>query len=149
MNVTAPRNRQESNQRDSFRQWYNRNATAYNQERQRRYSSDPDARIAAQLRASEYRERVRNGHVPKAKNGLYSTAFVALYLSVSTQTIRNWEAKGLIPKAIHGGKRRLYTWAQLLLLRNWRNAITNHIVPPSQVDAVISQLHEQWEHSTQ
>jgi hypothetical protein len=37
-------------------------------------------------------------------------------LRISAQTVRNWEARGMIPKPNHPGKHRLYSAEQVLLL---------------------------------
>jgi DNA-binding transcriptional regulator YiaG len=103
---------------DSFRQWYGRNAETYNETRKERYANDPDFREAAIKQAARYREKAKaEGIVPEPRNGLYSSAAVAAFLGVSTQTLRNWEARGVIPKATFGKKQRQYTRTQMHLIR--------------------------------
>lgn len=107
-------------QNDSFNAWYSRRKSSYNETRRERYQKDSDFRERARLQASQYRQRIRDeNHVPERRQGLSTSTRVASLLKVSTQTLRNWEARGVIPKANHGGKHRLYTDSQVGLLESF------------------------------
>jgi hypothetical protein len=126
-------------QNDSFRAWYDRNGTSYNVARQERYKVDPVIRARARLNAALYRKRVRDeGYVPPPRQGLFTSAGVAAVLKISTQTLRNWEGKGLIPHATHGGKRRRYTATQLKLLQ-WLLEVRDAVADARRVI-----VFEQW-----
>lgn len=110
-------------QRSSHASWYARHAEEHNARRQERYANDADVRQKARAQAARYRKKVAaEGLLPRLRDGLYTTARVAAILVVSAQTLRNWEAKGSIPKATNGGKQRLYTEHQVTLLAAWAQA---------------------------
>lgn len=106
----------ERSRQNSFNDWYGRNATDFNARRRERYHSDPTIRVIARQRAAEYRQRASDV-VPEPRNGLNTSARVAAYLDISPQTLRNWSARYLIPKALYGTHHRLYTDHQMELLK--------------------------------
>lgn len=114
-----------------FKNWYERHGAAFNAERRARYKNDPQLRRRAQEAATRYRtQTVLRGEEPERREGLWTTAGVAYQLGVSPQTLRNWEARGLIPKATHGGKHRLYSIQQVQLLasfHSWLMAKHDHL----------------------
>lgn len=129
-------------QRSSFNAWYDRNAASYNAERKRRYHEDPEIREEARLAAANYRKRVAEGGVelPALRGGLYTSARVAALLGISTQTLRNWEARGMIPKPTLPGKHRLYTKRQVELLSALIAAETR-----SEFEIARTNLFVEWE----
>lgn len=102
---------------DSFNDWYSRNAADFNARRRQRYHDNPEVRLIARTRAANYRERALST-VPEQRDGLNTSARVASQLKISPQTLRNWEARYLIPKARYGNTHRLYTDHQVELLRS-------------------------------
>lgn len=107
----------ERSRQDSFNDWYARNAADFNAKRRERYHSDPQSRALARARAASYRERAYST-VPEQRDGMNTSARVASQLKISPQTLRNWEARLLIPKARYGNAHRLYTDHQINLLRS-------------------------------
>jgi len=100
----------------SFGAWYSTNAEDFNRLRRERYQANPALRQVARARAAAYRQRVSDS-IPEQRDGLNTTARVAYYLGISPQTLRNWEARYLIPKARYGNAHRLYTDRQMELLK--------------------------------
>lgn len=99
----------------SFNNWYAKNAANFNNKRRQRYHADSKVREAARARAAEYRQRASD--VPEQRDGLNTTARVAVALGISPQTLRNWEARHLIPRATFGSRHRLYSDHQVVLLK--------------------------------
>jgi DNA-binding transcriptional regulator YiaG len=106
----------ERSRSSSFGAWYETNADDFNEKRRKRYQSDPVFRAIAQARAKGYRQRMSDS-IPDQRDGLNTSARVAYYLGISPQTLRNWEARYLIPKARYGNSHRLYTDRQMELLK--------------------------------
>ena len=89
-----------------FKRWYDKNKAKVNKRRKEAYNSDPSIRAAAVERAREYRashpapSRAGESRM-KSSNGVLVESFrisqVAEAIGRSVQTIRLWEAKGLIP----------------------------------------------------
>lgn len=129
--------------RSSFNGWYDRNAEAYNAERRRRYQVDAEVREKARKAAAEYRRRVSGGtgELPALRNGLHTSARVAAALGVSTQTLRNWEARGLIPEPSISSKHRLYTEGQVNLLKKMVEASDSR----AEFEVARTNLFVEWE----
>lgn len=101
----------------SFNAWYSRNADDFNAKRRQRYHEDPTLRIKARTQAAAYRKAQAEAGTLPEQRGLFNTsARVAALVGISTQTLRNWEARYLIPRATHGQAHRLYTPHQTSLL---------------------------------
>lgn len=106
----------ERSRQDSFNNWYAKNAADFNAKRRARYHADPTVRFNARVRAAQYRQR--GAELPDQRDGFNTSARVASQLNISPQTLRNWEARYLIPKARYGNRHRLYTDFQVELLRD-------------------------------
>ena len=124
-----------------FKSWYDRNRQAFNDKRRKRYRQDPEARLIAQQSAAAYRTRPRGDEEPERREGLWTTTGVAYQLGISAQTLRNWEARGLIPVASYGVKHRLYSTGQVELLALFHYCVSSK--DPA-CDAVIAQVFDQW-----
>lgn len=133
-----------SRQNSSFNSWYGRKSQEYNKDRRERYQTDPAFREKARLQAAAYRQRLRNENfpVPERRKGLNTSTRVAALLKVSTQTLRNWEAKGVIPKASNGGKHRLYTDHQVALLESFFEIIR---AEPDSYEAYHTVIFNVWD----
>jgi DNA-binding transcriptional regulator YiaG len=114
----------ERSRSSSFGAWYETNADDFNAKRRERYQADPTLRSLARARAAAYRQRMSDS-IPDQREGLNTTARVAYYLGISPQTLRNWEARYLIPKARYGNAHRLYTDRQMELLKAMSEHPTN------------------------
>jgi hypothetical protein len=105
-------------QKEAFRAWYDRNRRAFNAARRQKYLTDRARREKARSQAAKYRQSVREtGKLPALRRGLFTVSHLAAVLGVSAQTVRNLEAKEIIPKASHPGKHRLYSAEQVSLLQ--------------------------------
>jgi DNA-binding transcriptional regulator YiaG len=104
-------------QSKAFKAWYDSKGATYNEARRQKYHTDKERREKARLQAAEYRQSVKEtGKLPELRRGLYTISHLAAVLRISMQTVRNWEAKGMIPKTNQPGKHRLYTPEQVRLL---------------------------------
>lgn len=129
-------------QNDSFNAWYSRRKASYNEERRERYQQDSEFRERARLQAAKYRQRIRDdNHIPDRRQGLSTSTRVAALLKVSTQTLRNWEARGVIPKTTQGGKHRLYTDHQVGVLESFFEIIR---ADPSSYEAYHTIIFNIW-----
>jgi len=120
----------------SFQQWYQANGERLNEKRKARYHADPEYREkvlkqnqeSRAKRKEEARKQPRPPRPPQPSRlerpiemevegvvqRVFTTGAVAKQLGCSVQTLRQWEAKGVIPetplRAEHGSSRdRLYT----------------------------------------
>lgn len=121
MNDVTP----EERQKKAFKRWYERHKKSFNAKRKERYRKDPEYRNKVIQTVRKARERVRAVDEPKIRVREYkgkevpvfSITDVAVKIERSPDTIRAWEKRGLIPKPVFPGSIRLYTKAQILLLR--------------------------------
>lgn len=61
---------------------------------------------------------------------LFTVSVVSSLVGVSPQTLRNWEARGLVAPLREGGlHRRLYTWQEIQRLQRIRYLATRRRVP--------------------
>lgn len=107
-----------------FKKWYERNKKKFNADRKKKYQANAELRAKARQAAAEYRTRT-SGDEPEKRNGLFTAPGAAFEIGVSAQTLRNWEAKGLIPASSHGDKHRLYTPYQVQLMTHVYKAVND------------------------
>lgn len=94
-----------------FQRWYRKNREAFNQERRERYAKDKKYRKRLQNQAKERREKLKVEHPG------VSTKEAAEQIGRTSQTILEWERRGLIPEAtIKVGNKRRYTDNQISLM---------------------------------
>lgn len=110
----------------SVRRWYATHREEYSELRKQRYADNPKYRKLARQRAIAYREARRKGlkvsrTLTRMVNGVpvevFTSGYVADKLKCSPQLIRNWEARGWIPKPLFSDKHRLYTARQVELMK--------------------------------
>lgn len=109
-----------------FREWYATNKAVVNAKRQKKYEEDEAYRLSTLARAAAWREQnpaaSRAGASRfKVVKGKEVEAFriteVGKMIGRSDQTIRDWEARGLIPRPTIESAHRYYTKHQVKLLQ--------------------------------
>lgn len=127
------KNNKETTDKTSFVKWYEENSQTFNNRRRERYQADKSYREKARLRAAEYRARKRE---ERRQNHQVQTRFlngvevpvltiseVAAELKCSPERLRYLERKNWIPETVFGEYKRLYTKAQVGLIRQIIDAI--------------------------
>lgn len=101
-----------------YQKWYKANRETLNKERRSRYHTDPEYRQQVIERQRQYRrEAASRSREQRQQEGIWRMAETAEQIGRSDQTIRLWEAKGLIPKPTLSGKHRRYTSHQVELMK--------------------------------
>lgn len=123
-----------SREKSAFKAWYEKNKDSLSEQRRRRYQADPEFREAVLARAAQWRrdnpEKVsRVGQAGlKDINGRKLECFrmseACRRIGCSDQSIRDWEASGLIPEPTVQSAHRYYTAAQIELLRDFFEFMT-------------------------
>lgn len=110
--------------RKSFNKWYEANKERFNEERKKKYHSDPAVREKYIERQKAYRKNAPHVDKPQTKlvNGVevevFRIGYAASFVGRSEDVIRRWEKEQIIPKpSIEGGKHRYYTKTQLVLMK--------------------------------
>lgn len=129
----------------SFKDWYERNKTAFNKRRAEKYAKDPAYREKAAARQREYRLRnptTRKRENTRVVNGVEVAVTrigdVAKIIGRSEQVIRLWEKRKLIPPPTVQGSHRYYTENQIALLSSLAEAFNEVRYKPAIRTQVIS-----------
>lgn len=109
-------------QKEAFARWYAKKKTTFNAQRRQRYWTDDAVRQKAIEAARDYRARMAENRPPPTR--LYKAQEVEVYtvtqmgehVGRSADTLRKWEAKGLLPKPLFPEQSRLYTENQMTLV---------------------------------
>lgn len=140
-----------------FNRWYDKNKEAHNAKRREQYKKDPEVREKARNRAKQTRESGVNStglvkEVTRKWNGVTVTCYpissAGTLIGRNSQTIRVWEWSEYIPKPIFDEAHRLYTKAQIELLKELSAFTTAHkgAALATNVDFVklVKSIQERW-----
>lgn len=114
--------RAKQRQREAFARWYAKKKKAFNAERRQRYWEDEEHRQKAIEAARDYRERLAENRPPPSREykgqqvQVFTVTELGEHVGRSADTLRAWEAKGLLPKPLFTEHSRLYTEHQLTLV---------------------------------
>ncbi len=148
-----------SRENSAFKAWYEKNKESLSEQRKRRYEADPEFRDAVLARAAQWRRdnpektsrvgqaRLKeiNGH----KVECFRMSEACRRIGCSDQSIRDWEASGLIPKPTLQSAHRYYTARQIELLGDFFKFMTSVRYDKLNRTQLIarksSELHDRWE----
>lgn len=115
-----------------YQKWYAVNKERLSVRRKQLYNSNPELREKIKERQKRYREsnpsRSKAGQtkvrmIDGKDHVVHRIGEAAVLISRDEQTIRNWEAKGLIPRPSVPGVHRYYTATQISLMCELREVI--------------------------
>lgn len=101
----------------TFQKWYQNHKSEFNEDRRKRYHSDPEyrQRVIDYAKISRERAKLR----PKPPKKLWSISEAAEKAGTTTAAIRYWEEKKFIPKPETGQQVRKYNKHQIELMRGF------------------------------
>lgn len=116
---------------EAYKRWYRKNAAAFNLARKAKYHNDPEVRATAIERQRAQREknkdRPRNPDQLREVGGkqvkVVRIGELCAMVDRFEKTIRNWEARGYIPKPTVPGTHRYYTMNQVSLIREFSDLV--------------------------
>lgn len=139
--------------------WYERNKAALSERRRKKYQTDEDYRQNVISRQREY----RSNNPPPSRAGksnyrlvagnkveVFRIGRVGEIIGRTDQTIRDWEASGLIPKPSVESAHRYYTKKQVQMLKELADLITLlRSEGRKDLDEVVSvkssEIHNNWQ----
>lgn len=110
----------------TFKMWYTVNKDKLSEKRKQLYHSDPEYRKKNNETSAKWRKehpapsRAGESRFKKYKGAtieVFRITAVAEMIGRSDQTIRGWEADGVIPKPLIESAHRYYTKKQIMLMR--------------------------------
>lgn len=126
-----------------YQRWYSKNKESFNRKRRERYAVDQEYRdkMIALVKAS------RRNTESKRQEGVLTLGKLAEYVDKSSQTLREWESIGLIPRSVDSNGYRVYRQDQADLIKVLSDAMTearyNRAVQ-WKVEQAKAELWEKW-----
>lgn len=157
--VTPPRKR--------YREWYAKNKDRVSKRKAARYQNDPEYREKIKERARAWRRKEREKRKSETKVPLsekppvphrveiggtvqrapmFTIGKAAHYLGLSTQTLRKWEAGGVLPPVDWrtAGGHRLYTGPQLEELKRLYDMYREEVSPWRITEEFVEDVRVAW-----
>lgn len=137
----------------TFNSWYEKNKDDYNAKRRERYQRDKGYRRKALKNSRRYRDegaigRQNERNMVRVFNGeeveVFTISAVAEQVGRTAQTIRKWEARGMIPKPVFKSRTRLYTQHQINLLILFAEKFPKMWDDSKEVREMSKQLKHAW-----
>jgi DNA-binding transcriptional regulator YiaG len=141
--------------REKSRRWYRVHRATHNKNRAKAYKADKDLQTKARERAARLRASKKHRtvfQVVRLESGVgYTFDHVAHLVGVTEQTIRNWESKGYALPPTVSTRPRIYTGAQVNLLKSLKLAIDLASAGTRKIDennprmvAAVNNIIEEW-----
>ncbi len=142
----------------TYRRWYKENRTTLSQKRKARYQNDPEYRakiIAAAKRRRDQGQVESNRKFQRLvatasgnkRVDVFPIGTVATQLGCNAQMLRNWEKRGWIPPSSFSDTQRLYTRAQIKLMKKLQAFMEKHRRvkrAQNRFDKIRSEIDAQW-----
>ncbi len=117
--------KKENNRKEAYKKWYAANKEQFNEDRRKRYKKDKSYRERALENTRTYRRCGTDKPLEEKMYRKFNDKKVEVFriskaselVGRSIQTLRQWEAAGVIPYSVFDEGHRLYTKKQIALMK--------------------------------